>query len=124
MADVVQNSDGTIVGIVSEDTNEVREKNVDEIDNIVNSQFVTATDSFWRICGFDVHGRDPSIQRLTVHEENLQIVTFNEENPREAVSNPKNTTLLGWFNLNQSDPDAKQLKYHEIPEHYIWTKVD
>ena len=48
------------------------------------------------------------------------MVTFNEENPKEAVSDPKNTTLLTWFNLNQSDPDARQLKYHEIPEHYVW----
>ena len=52
-------------------------------------QFVTATESFWRICGFDVHGRDPSIQQLAVHEENLQMVTFNEENPREAVFQSK-----------------------------------
>ena len=47
------------------------------------------------------------------------MVTFSEENPREAVSNPKDTTLLAWFSLNQSDPDARQLKYHEIPENYV-----
>ena len=66
---VYNGPDMTSVAIVSEDTDEVREKNVDEIDNFVNSQFVTATESFWRICGFDVHGRDPSIQQLAVHEE-------------------------------------------------------
>ena len=95
-------------------------KKGDEIEKFVNSRFITTSESFWRICGFDVHGRDPSIQRLAVHEQNLQMVTFNKENPEEATSNPKDTTLLAWFTLNQNDPDARHLKYHEIPEHYVW----
>ena len=48
------------------------------------------------------------------------MVTFNEENPTETVSNPKDTTLIAWFALNQNDPDARDIKYHEIPEHYVW----
>ena len=32
------------------------------------------------------------------------MVTFSEENPSEAVSNPKDTTLIAWFALNQNDP--------------------
>ena len=34
----------------------------DEIVKFVNSRFITASESFWRIYSFDVHGRDPSIQ--------------------------------------------------------------
>ena len=100
--------------------NEEREISRDEIQKFVNSRFITMSESFWRISGFDVHGRDPSIQWLAVHKENLQMVTFNEENPGEAISNPKDTTLLAWFKLNQTDPQARHLKYHEIPEHYVW----
>ena len=37
-------------------------------------------------------------------------------------TNPKNTTLLAWFKLNQVDADAWMLKYHEIPEHYVWNQ--
>ena len=48
------------------------------------------------------------------------MVTFNEENPGDAVFNPKDTPLLAWFALNQYDPDASHLKYHKIPEHYVW----
>ena len=48
------------------------------------------------------------------------MLTFNEENPGEAVSNPKDTTLLAWFSLNQDDPNATHIKYHEIPEQYVW----
>ena len=93
---------------------------IDEIKKSVTSQFMTSSEGCWRIFPFDTHGRDPSIQRLAVHEENMQMVMFNEQNPEESIVNPKNITLLAWFKLNQSDPDARSLKYHEIPEHYVW----
>ena len=96
------------------------EGNIDEIKKFVTSRFITSSEGCWRIFLFDTHGRDPSIQRLAVHEENLQMVTFTEGNPEEAISNPKNTTLLAWFKLNQSDPEANSLKYYEIPKHYVW----
>ena len=61
-----------------------------------------------------VQGRDPSIQWLAVHENNTQTVTFQEQNPEDAIANPKDTTLLAWLKLNQSHPEARGFKYHEI----------
>ena len=52
---------------------------VDEIKKIVNSRFITASESMWRTLSFDVHGRDPSIQYLAVCDENIQVVTFCED---------------------------------------------
>ena len=95
-------------------------KDIDEITKFVNSRFPTSSECYWRIFSYDTHSRDPSIQRLAIHEENTQMVMFNEKNPQEAISNPKTTTLLAWFKLNQMDPDARDLMYHEIPEHYVW----
>ena len=69
-------------------------KEQDEIKCFVNLQFITASESYWHISGNDVHGREPSIQRLAIHEENLQTVSFQENNVAEAIPNPKNTTLL------------------------------
>ena len=37
-------------------------KEIDEIKQFVNSRFATASEGTWRIMGFDVHGREPSIQ--------------------------------------------------------------
>lgn len=34
----------------------------------------------------------------------------------------KDTTLLPWFHLNQHDPHARNLNYHELPEHYVWNE--
>ena len=28
--------------------------------------------------------------------------------------------ILGWFKLNRTDPDARNFKYHKIPEDYMW----
>ena len=97
-------------------------KEQDEIKKILNLQFITASESYWCISGYDVHGREPSIQRLTVHEENLQTINFQENDVAEAITNPRNTTLLAWFKLNQVDAAAQMLKYHEIPEHYVWNQ--
>ena len=63
---------------------------------------------------------DPSIQQLAVHDHNQQFVTFKENNVEQALQNVKRTTLLGWFQLNRTMPRARQFKYHEIPEHFVW----
>ena len=63
-------------------------KEIDEIHKYVNSKFVTASEGCWRIFEFDVHGREPNIQCLAVHEENLQMVTFTADSPNEPISNP------------------------------------
>ena len=53
----------------------------------------------------------------------MQTVLFQENDVAEAITNPKNTTLLAWFKLNEVDADAQMLKYHEIPEHYVWNQA-
>ena len=45
---------------------------------------------------------------------------FHEVHQEDAIANVKNTILLGWFKLNRTDPDARNFKYHVIPEHYVW----
>ena len=102
-----------------DNNNDTNPKEQDKIKKIVNLQFITASEAYWRISG-NVHGREPSIQRLAVHEENMQTIYFQEDDVAEAITNPKNTTLFAWFKLNQLDPNARTLKYHELPEYYIW----
>ena len=69
-------------------------KEQDKIKKFVNLRFITASESYWHISGNDVHGREPSIQRLAVHEENMQTVYFQENDVAGAITNPKNTTHL------------------------------
>ena len=63
---------------------EVAEKG-DEIKKCVNLCFITDSECAWRFCGFEVQGRDPSIQCLTVHEHNQQSVIFKEKQCTERT---------------------------------------
>ena len=117
---VYKGPDMASVSLQSEAMGETQPRETDEIKKFVNSRVITASEGCWRIMGFDVHGREPSIQRLAVHEENMQVVTFNEQTPEQAISNVKDSTLIAWFNLNKCDPNAQKFKYHEIPEYYVW----
>lgn len=58
--------------------------------------------------------------QLSVHLENGQRVYFTDENLMEKLKNPKNTTLLAFFNLCESDDFARKLLYCEIPSYYVW----
>ena len=95
----------------------------DEIKRFVNSRFITASECMWRFFAFDVHGHDPSIQRLAVHDQNQQSVIFTENSVKQALESAKKTTLLGWFQLNHRVVSAQQFKYHEIPEHFVWNST-
>ena len=72
------------------------------------------------------NGSDPEQKEAQVDEKNKYVnsryVSAYEDTPQEALATPKDTTLLAWFNLNQSDPNARNFKYHEIPEHYVWNE--
>ena len=68
--------------------------------------------------GFDVYGKRPK-----------HIVTcctwkiFTNDNiwwiKEETIADPKETTFVAWFKLNEIYPDARNLKYHEITENYV-----
>ena len=48
----------------SSESQQAKSKEVDEINKYLNCRFMTASEGYWRILGFDVHGREPSIQNL------------------------------------------------------------
>ena len=79
-----------------------------------------ASENMWIFFKFNVHGRDPSVQCLTVHKADKQTAVFKEYRPLEGLQKKRKTTLLAWFDLNREGNAARSLKYHEIPENYVW----
>ena len=64
----------------------------------VNSRFITASESMWRFFKFNVHGRDPSVQHLAVHEEDKQTVVFKRiGNLKDFKRKGKQLSLLGFI---------------------------
>lgn len=83
-------------------------------------RYISSNEAVWRILGFDIHKRYTAVQHLSVHLENGQRVYFTPENAREAILNPRNTTLTAFFKLCQNDPFAKTLYYFDVPKYYTW----
>lgn len=78
----------------------------------------------WRIFEFPIHDRSHTVYRLPVHEENRQVVQYEEGDGSTVREVMEVTTskLIEWFNLNQRDENARQYLYTEIPIYYTWKK--
>jgi PIF1-like helicase/Helitron helicase-like domain at N-terminus len=90
-----------------------------EIDNFVNYRYLSAPEACYHLFEFKMHDRSHCVIRLAVHLENQQGVTFQEGEEQNAIDN-SGSTLLAWFQLNASDPLARNFLYTEIPHHYIY----
>ena len=73
--------------------------------------------------GYDIHGRQPSVERLVVHMPAMNRVIFHETDDLERVlSNPSahKTMLSEWFVANQQHFSAWTLTYLEFPSKWCW----
>lgn len=49
-----------------------------EVKDYVNCRYISSSESVWRILGYDIHFRDPSVERLSFHVEGEQNVCFKD----------------------------------------------
>lgn len=91
----------------------------DEISNYIDGRYISAIEAAWRLQEYPICGRSHSVIRLPVHTEHHQFIVFEENRIAEAIKNDK-TALTAWFDLNKTDPFAKQIKYINIPQYYIF----
>ncbi len=95
----------------------------DEITNFVNGRYVSDIEACWRIFGFPIQNQYPHIIRLMVHLPDEQCVIFDEDSDLpEILDENSRTTLTEWFELNKSNELARNLKYYEIPQYFVWKK--
>ncbi|XP_073826793.1 uncharacterized protein [Musca autumnalis] len=92
----------------------------DEISHYQMARYISSNEAVWRILGFPIHQRYPTVVHLSVHLENGQRVYFNEANARERAVTPPATTLTAFFELCANDPFAKTLLYSQVPSYYTW----
>ena len=95
----------------------------DETKAYIEGRYVCASEAAWRLYKFRLHGRSHAIERLPCHLPCQQQVYFNNQcDVRLALSRAQKTKLTAFFDLCDSDDNAKELLYHDIPEHYVWNK--
>ncbi|GJY40370.1 DNA helicase [Tanacetum coccineum] len=96
---------------------------VDEIQNYLEGRFICAHEAYWRILKFDIHRREPAVQILSVHLQDMQRVTFRDRDKLESVVNlpgRKSTTLTEWFAYNEANEDGRHLTYQDFPSEFVW----
>ena len=96
---------------------------IDEIQNFQDGRFICPHEAMWRILNFKIHVREPAVQILSVHLQNMQQIIFRDSDDLESVVNRRDrkvTTLTEWFAYNADNEDGRHLTYLEFPEHFVW----
>nr|GEV35232.1 DNA helicase [Tanacetum cinerariifolium] len=107
-------------------TNMTPNIHIDEIKNFVEARYIGPHEACWRILEFPIHYRDPPVQILAVHSENMQQIRFRSRDRLQLiVDNPaKKTTLTEWLDYNARKTDGRHLTYLEFPLEYAWHATD
>ena len=94
----------------------------DEIKQFQDNRYVSAPEAFWCMYKFPLTYRSHPIIRLAVHLPREQSVCLTHGLEQQAVEKAasKNTNLTAWFNLNRTNPAAREYFYREIPLHYVF----
>lgn len=95
----------------------------DEIKNYIDGRYICAAEASWRLLGFDIHYRHPSVERLPVHVEGEKNVTFKNNESLASVaekSKTRHSKLEGWFEANKAYPEAREFTYQEFPQNFTW----
>ncbi|KMQ88182.1 hypothetical protein RF55_12368 [Lasius niger] len=86
----------------------------------LDARYVSAPEAMWRLNGYDLFMKSHTVIRLVVHLPNRQMVYFRAGNEEQAVQREftRDTTLIAWFKLNQSDENT------DIPSYYVYEKKE
>jgi len=98
-----------------------------EIKMYYDCRYLSACEAAWRIYSFDIHFREPSVERLNYHLENEQSVTYEDhENIEEVIEKAqgKTTNFLAWMKANEKYHEARTLTYNEFPLKFVWKATD
>ncbi|XP_008189517.1 uncharacterized protein LOC103311622, partial [Acyrthosiphon pisum] len=92
----------------------------------INARYVSPPEAVWRLFSYELHKPSHRVIRLPVHLEDYHTVYFAPGQELERVQNAAlaRTRLTAFFSLNETDPEARQYLYHEIPMHYTWAERD
>ncbi|XP_074376962.1 uncharacterized protein LOC141718477 [Apium graveolens] len=104
-------------------SNSEKGKTIDEVRHFLDGRYVCASEAAWRLLGYDIHYRYPSVERLPVHVEGSKNVTFNNNDNLEEVATKasnRKSKLEAWFVANKIIPGARDYTYQEFPQGFTW----
>jgi len=93
---------------------------LDEVQSFLLGRYISSNEAVWRILGFPIHERYPTVVHLSVHLENGQKIYFTPGNLQQQLQAAPHTTLMAFFHLCRQDAFAKTLLYCDVPRYYTW----
>ena len=108
--------------VTTEDGQQI-DKPIDEIRAYLDCRYLSACEAAWRLFGFEIHYRTPSVERLSFHLEGEQQVVYDEEADLETSSQKQTVgadMFDGWMRMNEEYPPARDLTYAEFPTKFVW----
>ena len=91
---------------------------IDEIKTYLDCRYISATEACWRIFQFDIHYRQPVVERLPFHLPGEHTIVFEENNCTENVlcrPGIEKTKFTEWLETNKNYEDARDLTYSDFP---------
>ncbi|XP_075658963.1 uncharacterized protein LOC142628812 [Castanea sativa] len=99
----------------------------DEVKGYLNCRYVSAIEACWRIFEFEIHYRQPAVQRLSFHIENQQPVIFKDSEYLDDVIDRqeiRKSKFTEWMKANELYEEARELTYSKFPTKWVWHKRD
>jgi hypothetical protein len=97
------------------------DSNIDEIEKYLSGRYISASEACWTILDYPMQDKSHSIVRLCVHFPDSNYVIFHPtEDPARVLERSRSTMLTRFFEMCAADPQAAELLYHELPQHYVW----
>ncbi|XP_025611896.1 uncharacterized protein [Arachis hypogaea] len=99
------------------------EKVIDEIRNYYDCRYISACEAVWRIFGYDIQQKEPSVIRLPFHLSDEHPVVFRDyENIVDVIDrvDGRPTKMLAWMLANRLFPFGRTLTYSQFPNKFVW----
>ncbi|KAH7520860.1 hypothetical protein FEM48_Zijuj08G0190600 [Ziziphus jujuba var. spinosa] len=94
---------------------------MDEINMYYDCKYISPCEVAWRIFGFDIHYRDPPVERLNFHFPNKQNTVFSNTDLIDAIMNRNtmsNSMFSAWMDANKKYVEVRELTYAEFPTRF------
>ncbi|XP_072081152.1 uncharacterized protein [Arachis hypogaea] len=104
-------NDRATASFYNSSTTDVENDECDEVSMYYDCRYISLCEAPWRIFGYRIHFRDPSMVRLGFHLPGEQPVIFQDhENLKDVVkkASVKESMFLGWFKTNKKYSEAQR----------------
>ncbi|XP_057764030.1 uncharacterized protein LOC131008561 [Salvia miltiorrhiza] len=98
-------------------------RGIDEVNQYYDCRYISPCEAAWRVFGFEIQYKKPSVERLSYHLPGEHAVIFSEADRLENILNRETiheSMFLGWFEANKMYAEAKEFTYPEFPTKFVW----